>query len=267
MSEKLTRKEMRAPDAFQRASANYWNKLLKHKKVVFVLLGALLAVVIAVGIVDMVRSRAEKSAGAALAEALDVSRRGVEGSYDPAADPDLPKFANLTDKRNELASKLEAVTTEFAGTPAATTATLNLAGVKLQLGDLAAAQAGYQRFLDLADRTSPLRFLAYEGLGYVFEARKEWDKALDAFASIATENPSDSGQALSTYHRARILEQTGQKMEAAVEFQKVKESPAKGAVVRLAEDRLNALVAQGFAPPKAEKPTEKPEDQKPAEKP
>lgn len=252
MSEKTTRKEMKAPDAFQRASLAWWSRLLAHKQALLIGLGALVVLLIAAGVIDAVRANSRNAAGASLADALDVARQGVEGHYDPSTDPEKPTFPSLKEKREAFAAKLEAVIADHPGTDAASSATLFLAETRFDLDDLSGAQKGFTAFLDESDVGNPLRFLAHEGLGYVYEAQKDWDKALDAFRQIEQEGAGEHGQALSGYHQGRILELSGKKTEAATEFQRVKDEFSKAPATRFAEDRLTALAAQGIVPaPKA----------------
>lgn len=262
MSEKMTRKEMRAPDAFQRAGGGFWQKVLEHRRVVIGGLVVLAGLLVVAAWLDFSSFRKEKAAGAALADALDAARRPVEGASDPSTDPALEKFASADDKRSEIGTRLAAVAKDFPGSRSAETALLFLGNTKLVQGQQDEAQKAFHDFLAQSLPTNPMRFLAWEGLGYSFEAQKAYDKALEAFSNIAVESPGDNGKILSSYHRARILELSGKKMEAAVELQKIKEGETRGPVVTQAVDRLNALIAQGIVPPKTETPAEKASEKK-----
>jgi predicted negative regulator of RcsB-dependent stress response len=251
-SEKLTRKEIRSPDAFQRVSTEYWNKVVKHRKAVLIGVGAFFGIFLLIAVVSHMSARNSAEAGAALSRALEVARRGVEGTLDPSADPDAPKFATFREKNEELARQLEEVLSQFPGTDAAVTAGVWLADAQFHLGKLDEAAAGYEEYLKASPKGTPLRTLALESLGYVYEAKKDFDKALDAFDRMSKEAAGEPNKARAELHRGRVLELQGKKQEAAAAFRKVKDTWKEAPASREASERLGMLAAQGVVAPAAD---------------
>lgn len=250
--QKLTRKELRDPDPFVRVSSELWVALMERQKQVGIAVASLLGLLLVVAIFAQLSKGKSSEAGGALSRALEVSRRGVEGTTDPASDPDLPKFKTFKEKNEELVKQLAEVRLKYQGSEAALTATLSLGDAHFHLGNLDEASKAYGEYLAAAKPGDALRALALEGQGYVHEAKKEWDSAAKAFEQMgaASEPQKERG----AFHKARVLEVSGKKPEAAAAFQRVKLDFKDSPTTRAAIDRLALLAAQGVvAPPEPEK--------------
>ncbi len=253
MSDKLSRKEIREPDPFVRVTSAYWAKVVDNQKVVGLGLLALLVALVVIGIVIRSSQSRTHEAGAALSRALALTRRGIAGSPEPGQEGAAEKFPSQRAKSEEVSKQLEFVRSQYPGSDAARTATVFLGDAQFQLGKLDAAQKSYEEYLAAAPPGEPLRVVALEGLGYVFEAQKALDKALDSFDRMGREAAADPVKAQAAYSRARVLELQGKKPEAAAAFQQAKENFKETAAARNAGDRLAMLGAQGVTIPMPEK--------------
>lgn len=249
-TDKLTRKEMRNPDAFQRVTTEYWSKLAHYKKPLLIGVSAFFGLFLALALVSHFLEGKSAKASAELSRALEVSRRGVEGSLDPAADPDAPKFKTAKEKNEEFAKQLDQVRKQFPSTEAALTATAYYGDAQFNLGNLDEAVKSYEEYLKASKGGEPMRALVLEGVGYVYEAKKDYEKALDAFDRMSKEAAGEPNKARAALHRARVLELTGKKQEAAAAFQKVKDDFKEAPAAREATERLGMLAAQGVPVPK-----------------
>lgn len=94
-------------------------------------------------------------------------------------------------------------------------ASLGLAGMKLDKGDWDGAIAGYEEVLrsPLGQADADVKARASEGLGFAYEGKKDYDKALATFAKLG-EVAGPMYKVLGKYHRARMLEAKGDKDEA-----------------------------------------------------
>lgn len=255
-TDKLSRKEIREPDPFVRVTSAYWTKLVENQKFVAVGLLVFLVALVVIGLVARSSQNRARESGAALSRALVLTRRSIAGSLEPGQDSAAEKFPSQRAKSEELAKQLEFVRSQYPGSDAARTAAVFLGDAQLQQGKLDAAQKSYEEYLASAPPGEPLRVVALEGLGYVFEARKDLDKALDSFDRMSREAAGDPAKAQAAFQRARVLELQGKKPEAAAAFQKVKEDFKETAAARNAGERLALLGAQGVAIPAPEKKPE-----------
>ncbi|MFN7134187.1 MAG: tetratricopeptide repeat protein [Myxococcales bacterium] len=255
---KLSRKEIREPDAFQKATAQLGEKMFAHQKAVLGALAGLLGLVVLFAIGSQVSAGKKTDAGGALARALETARRPVEGSFDQSTDPELPKFKTHQEKYEELARQLDEVRQKFGGSEAAKTATLYYGDAQFQLGQFDKAIESYEAFLKNPTGGNATKVLALEGLGYAYEAKKDYAKASEAFGRMKSE-AGEGFKDRAAYHQARLLELQGKKEEAAAAYQQIKVDFKDSPTTRAAIDRLSLLASQGVPlppEPKAEKPND-----------
>ncbi|HEY3448311.1 MAG TPA: tetratricopeptide repeat protein [Myxococcales bacterium] len=258
-SDKLSRKEIRNPDPFVRVTSQLWAKLIENQKMVGLGLAAVFVVfVVSAGAVRMTQS-SSKEAGAALARAMELSRRPVEGSMEALQDPTAEqKFKTAQEKHEAVAKAMDEVRKAHAGKEAGRTATVFWADAQFQLGKLDDAIAGYQQYLSESRPDDALRLVACEGLGYAYEGKKDLEKAREAFEKMSKEAAGEPAKARAAYHVARILEAQGKKVEAAAAYQKLKDEYKEAAAAREADERLALLAMQGVPMPEKAKDAPKP---------
>jgi len=252
-TQKLDKKELKAPDAFQAAGTEAQSWIQKHEKTVVMGVAGALVLGLGVGLVNWVNDRSEDKAARQLGEALRPMQRGVDETGFAAAgatgnEKDAP-FKSQAEKDQSVVASLDAFRKGSDGTHAAMAAGLPLAQTQLRLGMYAEALEGFHAFLKHARSEDPLRAAALEGKGYAFEGQGQLDKALEAFAQLGKENATPFLEGMGPYHQARILLAQGKKDEAARGFAEVAAKFPKTAAARMAQDRVSALIAQGVTPP------------------
>jgi tetratricopeptide (TPR) repeat protein len=256
-TDKLTRKEIKNPDPFVRFTSAMWAKVIENQKVVGVGLIAVFAVFAVAALIVRTTQAKGKEAGGALASALAIAHRPVEGTLEALQDASVDKFKTFKEKNEALATALDEVRAKHPGTEAGRTATLFWADAEFQLGKLAEAGNGYSQYLAEARPGDPLRTMALEGLGYVHEGTKELDKALTDFENMSREAAGEPAKARAAFHQARVLEAQGKKKEAAAAFQKLKDEFKEAPASREADERLALLAMQGVPMPEKAKPEPK----------
>jgi tetratricopeptide (TPR) repeat protein len=245
-SNRLTQKELRAPDAFQRVGgvARRWleqRRLMALVAAVLVVLAALVA-----GVVSSLSNKREQQAARNLGVALKSLDRPV-GEPIPG-DEDKP-FASQKDKDQALTSALTPFRAEYAGTLPAATAALPLGDAELRLGQADGALPHFNDFLGHTPSKQILRVSALEGEGYAWEAKGQLDHALEAFQRMTKEDAGGFLAGMGLYHRARILVLQGKKLEAAQAFQELVAAKPGTPAATLAQDRLGLLATEGIRPP------------------
>ncbi|WP_395824990.1 tol-pal system YbgF family protein [Archangium minus] len=250
-SEKMTKQELRAPDAFQLYGAEASDWLEKRRQ----LIGAAVAVIIVGGLiaalVNYFSTRGEEKASKQLGQALQVLDRPVIASTEPLQPQpgEEPPFKTDKEKDEAIVKSLSDFRAAHKGTEAAVTAALPLGKAQYRLGDYDGALASFSEYTRDADKKEPLVASAYEGQGYAHEAKGQLDQALAAFQEMAKVESGEFLQGMGQYHQGRILAAQGKKDEAAQLLADLKSSQPNTAAGRLATERLAVLAAQGVKVP------------------
>ena len=250
----MSRKELRAPDAFQRAGleARSWISTRKG-----LLVGAVVAVIVPLFGIALARTlsdRREVKARTALGTAIGVLSRPVQADLPPGATDDPAPFKSAQERDQAAVTALAGVLASFPGSKAAVTASLPLAAAEVRLGQLDAAIGHFEAYLREAPSTEPLRVSALDGLGHAREAKGDLPQALDAYERMSREEGSGFEAGMGAFHRARVLALIGKKQEAAQAFAELVAANPGTPAARLGQERLAALEAEGFKATIAPKP-------------
>ncbi|HVE86557.1 MAG TPA: tetratricopeptide repeat protein [Myxococcales bacterium] len=255
MAEKLSRKELKEPDAFMKAGSKARSWLQQNVRVVVI--GSVLALLVVGGVAlaDYFRDRGQESASQELGAKLKLLERPVSETATTTGE-DAP-FKTEQEKEEALARAMAEVRASSGRARAAGTAALIAAGAQLRLKKYDEALLGFADYLKAAGPQEPMRAAAMEGQGYAHEGKGELDLALASFEQLERDNKTDFLAGMGLYHRGRILTLQNKKEDAAKAFSDVKSAHPGTEAARLAEARLGELKAQGVelkAPEPAPKP-------------
>ena len=168
-ADELTRKEMKAPDAFQSAAAKAAAWLTgKQKTIVAAVVGALVVVAIVLGAMGWWDSR-KSTAGALLYRTLDDADGQI--SSVPLPGVSVPIFPDKEAQYRAVLGRAEELRKTYPSTEAAHTAALAAGAANLRLAAWDAAVADYESYLAKAPPKDSLSFLAVEGIGRAKEAK------------------------------------------------------------------------------------------------
>lgn len=254
MADKLTRKELKQPDAFQAAGAQAQSWFQERQKAILIVLGVVLVGGLGIALATYLSNRSDQQAAKSFGDALKPLDRPVvaDKSDTPPPTPaegEEPPFKSQKEKDEALVKALTDFKSNNGGSKAAATAAITLAQANFRLGKLDDALAGFDDYLKVAPTDDPLRAAALEGKGYVFEAKGDYEKALAAFEQLGRENKSEFLTGMGPYHRARVLLAQGKKDEAAREFSSIATQFPNTAAARMSQERLSTLLAAGVTPP------------------
>ncbi len=253
MSDKMSRKELKQPDAFQKAGGEAGAWVVARQKMVAIGVVVVLALGFIAAVISWVSSRGESTASKDLGAALKVAGRPVDAAEKekPAtpAPGEEPAFKSEKEKDEAVAKSLETFRAKHGSSRAAATAALPLAQASFRLGKYDDALKGYDEYLKAAALDDPLRATALEGQGYAHEAKGELDAAITAFDQLARENQTEFLNGMGLYHRARILILQGKKDEAAKQLSEIPAAAPNSSAARLATDRMALLAAEGVKVP------------------
>lgn len=251
MTEKLSRKELKAPDALQKAGleARHWLEG-RHKAVAAIMVILLLAgagVALANYVSDRTEERASKALGAVLRD-IDRPVAGEENPNPPAGDG-KPPFKSQKERDEAAVKALGDFQSKFHGTKAALTGELRYGQSACNLGNYDQALSAFSDFAKSAPAEEPLRILALEGVGYAYEGKNQLEQALAAFEEMARNNKSGYMNGMGLYHRGRILMLQGKKEEAAKAFAEIPTAAPNTPAAKMATERMALLTSQGVSVP------------------
>jgi len=244
---KKKQKELRSPDAFQKAGREAIPWLVHNQVRLLVLVILIVLGGAAVGLWSYSKQRAELREAEAFSTALAPFMPPLGGEA-----AKMPEEVNL-----ELLNALKAFEAQSQGeTPAARNAHLLLAYANLRMGQPEEALNAAQKFLDKAPQASPLRPVALEAKGYALEQSKQYELAFAAFGELEAGNVQENWKGRGEYHQARMLLLKGQREEALALFEKTAalDLPANR-FVALAKQRAEELSRMPHANPTTTEPS------------
>ena len=256
MAERMSRKELRAPDAFQRVGAEARSWLQQRQKTLAVLAGLVVVASVAALLASYFSGKAESQAAQMFGTALKLLSRPVQSSSAPTEGDleDEQPFPSQRAKDEAVVQELSRLRAVHPKTRAAHSAALPLGEAAYRLGKYDQALNALEDFLKAVPQTDPLRAEALEGEGYVFEAKRQLEQALLTYDQMASVTKGEFMTGMGLYHRARILVQQGKKDEAAKAFVELKNTYPASTAARLAGERISLLEREGVKiPPPAPK--------------
>lgn len=254
MSEKLTKKELKQPDAFQKAGTEASTWAVQHGRNVVIAVIAVFVIGLVAGLAHYFGDRSRGHAAKELGGALAILNRPVEGQ--PAGEVSSGEpFKSAKEKDEALSKALSEFRAENPAGASAATAALTQGQALLRQGKPDEALAAYGDYLKQASPDDPLRAAGLEGKGYALEAKGQLDEALAAFDQMAKENRADFLKGMGLYHRARILILQGKKEEAAKQLSEIPAAAPSSAAARLATDRMGLLASEGIKVPPPSAPS------------
>jgi tetratricopeptide (TPR) repeat protein len=252
MPEKFTRKELRGPDAFQKAGFELREWLQERQRLVVLLVVLIFLGGAGVTLGSYVSSRGEAQAARDLGLVLKTVQRPVnaKGNKDPEADPDSgPAFDTQEAKDEALVKELSELRQKYPRSRAAVTAALPLGEAQLRLGRADQALSAFQTYLKGTPADEPLRAEALECQGYAYEAQGQLEQALASFDQLARDSQTEFLSGMGLYHRARILVLQNKKEDAAQVLSQIPVAYPNSAAARMAAERMAELTAQGVKVP------------------
>jgi tetratricopeptide (TPR) repeat protein len=262
--EKITQRELKQPDAFQRAGAEARDWLMERQTLVVTAVGVVLVGGLVFTLIGYFSNRGEATAAKELGQALEILDRPVvampEGAnLEPVNGTEAP-FKSAKEQDEALVKALTDFRAAHKGTRSATTAALALGKAEYRLGNQDAAVASFSEFLKDAAQNDPMRAAALEGQGYAYEAQQKYDDAIGSFDKMSAVDSGGYLEGMGQYHKARILILQGKKDEAAALLVKIPVEHSGSAAARLSTERTALLAAQGVKIPEPPQPAGGPKD-------
>lgn len=217
MTDKITKKDLKAPDEFVTLAGQVarWSGE-NYKALVSVSVACVVLVLAVFGWQWYAESNTER-ASKAFADAVQI----LDAPVTKDGAPDVPKpegsYSSDADKYKAALYNFETVKKDYSGSPTASLAIFfsGLCALKVGEGDRA-----LQTFKEYLDREGPSGTLSAFALGLMaeaYEAKGELDRAKETYRRM-TEEPFKANRMTGLYHLARIEQKTGEPMKAAELF-------------------------------------------------
>lgn len=240
----MSQKELKQPDAFQKAGVEASGWMQSHGKLVVALLAVALVGGAGVAVASYVGGRAEQKAAMALSSVLDSLDKPVSST-----DSTSGSFKSETERLEATVKALTEFRSRYPQSRSALTAGFLVGQAFFRLNKWSEAATEFEAFLRSAPVDEPLRSQALEAKGYLFEAQGKLDEALMAFDTLARENKAEFMNGMGAYHRSRVLILQGKKEEAAKLLSTLPAMAPNSPAARLATERMAVLTAQGVVVP------------------
>jgi len=207
VKKKIIKKKLKKPDELISLTEKSLTFILRHKKKIL-LVGIL--VVLLIGAFYLFQSWERKKEE----EAAEKFHQAVE-KYQRFTSPF--KEENVEDLKG-LLKEFDEIQSSFPRTSPGRFSLLYKGDLHLKLNEFDEALKAYRAFLDKAKKEKLYRFFALEGLGYAYEGKKEFEKALEAYQEILKLEEIPQWTNL-YFHMARCYEKMGKTKEALENYQ------------------------------------------------
>jgi tetratricopeptide (TPR) repeat protein len=235
----LTRKEMKAPDAFQQTAGKAAGWVSTHQKnIVWVVVGAVGLLAVALGANSWLDSR-KMSAGGALYATLNDADGQV--SSVPLPNVGVPVFPTAEAQQRAVLARADELRRDYASSDAAHTAGLAAGAAQMRLGAYDAAISEYESYLAKSKPGDSLAFLALEGVAYAKESKGDVPGAIAAFERVQSQAPGRADRA--ALERSRLLARSGKADDARKILQAFPQDFKESPLRQDAEKQLAALPA------------------------
>lgn len=199
---KITKKKLKEPDEFISVSEKAFLFMTHHVKSIVAGGIVVLIVLASIFIYQRWERRNEEEAAKKFSQAVEM--------YEAVSSPN--REATPSEYKNVL-GKFDEVIIGFPRTLSGKTSFLYKGNIQLRLGEFEEAIKSYQNVLEKAGKRKVYRLFAMEGLGYAYEGKKDYEKALQAYQEMIGEG--DHFQLANAYlNTGRCYEKLGKKKEA-----------------------------------------------------
>jgi tetratricopeptide (TPR) repeat protein len=226
---KITKKQLKQPDEFLTFTDQAFHFIINHGKKFAIGGIVVLVVVLSVVLFRFWEDRKESEANQKLTLALET----VQAVISPLQQgvPATPQGA---------LEKLDEITKEFPRTYAGRLALLYKGSLLLKTGQFDEAIQAFQSFLAKMGKEKAYGLLALDGLGYAYEGKKDYEKAIESYKQIVTTDETfESGEAY--LKMGRCYEKSGKNKEAIENYQSFLKASPKSMLANAVSRKVSLL--------------------------
>jgi tetratricopeptide (TPR) repeat protein len=208
MTIKITKKELKQPDSFQRLVAKVSEFIFDHKRKFYIAAAAVLIILFMSAGWYLYMQHTEKKAQLLYTKAYLASiKSGQNGN-----------------QLDETSLKLyQDVVSKYPGTKVAAIANYHIGNIYYRINEIEKAMKAYQECLKKSSGNSDLVRLVYISIGYCYESKKELAKAIYSFEKAMQIKSADNDASTNLRDIARIYEKQNNKTKALEYYKKALE--------------------------------------------
>jgi len=232
-TKRIIKKKLKKPDEFITLTERVFLFVTHHSKSIAVGGGIVLVLLLAIFFFQKWEKTKEEEAYQMLRLAVETYQT-VSSPYREGSSQD---YKNVLDAFNELITK-------FPSTSSARTALLYKGNIYLRIGELEEAIQAYESFLQRSGKEKLYRSFAMEGLGYSFEGKKDYEKAISAYQEVI-----DSGESFqfanAYFGLGRCYEKLGKPKEALQNYRSFVNVSQKSEMTNIVLRKISNLEKMG----------------------
>jgi tetratricopeptide (TPR) repeat protein len=226
MARKITKKEIEKPDSFQAALNKVTAYISANKPKIYLASAIVISIVIVSSGWYLYRMNYEDKAQRLYAMAnvagMKAARQGGK--------PDQNNIKMHSD-----------VITQYPGSKAAMMSYYQMGNMYYNLGDVDASINAYTEFLKEVPDASDLKILAYNSIGYCYEKKTDFPRALESFEKAANSKSSGGFEGTTYRNLARIYEEMNNKEKALEYYQKALNSATDPSMELLLKKTISTI--------------------------
>jgi len=226
---RITRRQIKQPDEFISTTEHVLLFVRDHLKKIVVGVGIIVVIVAAYVLFRVWEARRENEAS----QRLNVAMEAVELVNSPYRE------GSPADYKNALA-KMEEIVNAFPKTSSGTFALLYKGNIHLKLGEFDEAIKAYDTFLSRSGSEKLYNLLALEGVGYAYEGKKDYGKAIEAYQRIIAMDQGFQARE-ARLQMGYCYEKLGKNKEAVENYRAYLEGTQKSSMTHLVLRKISLL--------------------------
>src|SRR4030042_5388244 len=172
-AKKIIKKKLKEPDEFITVSERTYLFITQHSKSIAVGGGIVLILLLSFFFFQRWEKKNEGNAY----QMFNLAVETYQTVSTPYREGSLQEYKNVLEKFNETITK-------FSRTSSGKLSVLYKGNIHLRLGEFEEAIKAYESFLQKAGKEELYRSLAMEGLGYSYEGKQDYEKAVNVFQKV-----------------------------------------------------------------------------------
>jgi len=226
---RITRRQIKQPDEFISTTEHVLLFVRDHLKKIVVGVGIVVVIVAAYVLFRVWEAKRENEAS----QRLNLAMEAVELVNSPYRE------GSPAEVKNALA-KMEEIVNAFPKTSSGTFALLYKGNIHLKLGEFDEAIKAYDTFLSRSGSEKLYNLLALEGVGYAYEGKKDYGKAIDAYQRIIAMDQGFQARE-ARLQMGYCYEKLGKNKEAVENYRAYLEGTQKSSMTHLVLRKISLL--------------------------
>jgi tetratricopeptide (TPR) repeat protein len=226
---RITRRQIKQPDEFISTTEHVLLFVRDHLKKIVVGVGIVVVIVAAYVLFRVWEAKRENEAS----QRLNLAMEAVELVNSPYRE------GSPAEVKNALA-KMEEIVNAFPKTSSGTFALLYKGNIHLKLGEFDEAIKAYDTFLSRSGSEKLYNLLALEGVGYAYEGKKDYGKAIEAYQRIIAMDQGFQARE-ARLQMGYCYEKLGKNKEAVENYRAYLEGTQKSSMTHLVLRKISLL--------------------------